>query len=157
MRQRRFFFLTAITFLILDQCSKMLVVRFMNFGETIPIIKDFFHITYILNPGASFGILKDQIILFVLLTMAILTFIFWLVWQEQKVGTVQQLLLGMITGGAVGNLIDRVRQGMVIDFIDFRGIWPYIFNIADIGIILGGSLFAVIYLRQEKAKETHDE
>lgn len=157
MKERRLFFIIAMFFLILDQCTKAWVVHFMDLGETIPVIKDFFHITYILNPGASFGILANHIFLFVLLTFVVLTFIFWLVWQEERINKVQQVLLGMITGGAMGNLVDRLRQGAVIDFIDFRGIWPYIFNVADIGVVVGGFLFAAIFLRQGEAKEIqHD-
>jgi len=157
MRERRLFFITVVLLLLLDQFSKALVVSCMDLGESIPVIKGFFHITFILNPGASFGILANQIFLFVALTLAVIAFIFWLLWQKEVVSKWQQFLLGLITGGAMGNLIDRVRQGAVIDFIDFRGIWPYIFNVADIGVVVGGLVFAAAYLRREQTKEINND
>jgi signal peptidase II len=157
MRTRLAFFFTAIIWLFLDQITKGFVSDKLALGETLPVWQDFFHITYILNTGASFGILRNQIWLFVILTVLVLLLIIWMIWQEPRLSVWQLILLGLVSGGALGNLLDRLKQGAVIDFIDFRGIWPYIFNVADIGVIVGGLLFLVLYLRKEYLREKMHE
>lgn len=157
MKARADFFALAIFWLVLDRITKGLVTSKLFLNQTIPVIQDFFHITYIHNRGASFGMLKDQRWLFVLLTLAVVAGIVWTVLKEKSISTPMRLLLGLVSGGALGNLIDRLRWGFVVDFIDFRGIWPYIFNVADIGVVVGGILFALLYLREDQKKESlHD-
>lgn len=157
MKARADFFILTVLWLVLDRFTKGLVTSTLSLNQTIPVIQDFFHITYIHNRGASFGMLKDQRWLFVLLTLVVVAGIVWTVLKEKNLSTSMRLLLGLISGGALGNLVDRLRWGFVVDFIDFRGIWPYIFNVADIGVVAGGILFALLYLREEQKKETlHD-
>jgi len=108
---------------------------------SIPVIQDVFHITFVLNPGAAFGILAHQRSFFIVMgiVIAILGGLFSPYIRRQcrifRCGT------ALLLGGALGNLIDRVRFGHVIDFFDFR-IWP-VFNIADIAIVVG--VAAIIY------------
>lgn len=157
MKARADFFILTVLWLVLDRYTKGLVTSTLSLNQTIPVIQDFFHITYIHNRGASFGMLKDQRWLFILLTLVVVAGIVWTVLKEKNLSTPMRLLLGLISGGALGNLVDRLRWGFVVDFIDFRGIWPYIFNVADIGVVAGGILFALLYIREDQKKETlHD-
>lgn len=156
MKQRLWLFMTAGAWLVLDQLTKYLVQSRMRLGQTFAVIEDFFHLTYIFNPGASFGLLKDQKELFVLVTIGALGLLYWFHGSfRQRHG--MSILAGLVAGGAIGNLIDRLRFGAVVDFIDFRGIWPYIFNVADMGIIVGGFLLVLSYYVMERKKEReHD-
>lgn len=144
------FWITTGIIFILDRFSKMLVTSKMAEGQTIPIIDKFFHITYVNNPGAAFGILADKKWFFILATLIVLAVIIYLASSEDFKGRMLSITLGMITGGAMGNLLDRVRTGLVIDFLDFRGIWPYIFNLADSAIVVGVIFLSWQILRTEK-------
>ena len=131
----------SICIVVLDQVVKFLVTHEMFPGMSIPVIQDVFHITFVLNPGAAFGILAHQRSFFIVMgiVIAILGGLFSPYIRRQcrifRCGT------ALLLGGALGNLIDRVRFGHVIDFFDFR-IWP-VFNIADIAIVVG--VAAIIY------------
>lgn len=145
-----YFWLTAIIAILLDRYSKGLVTSKMSLGETYPVIKDFFHITYIKNAGAAFGILTDMRWFFIITTLIILGIVIYLVYTTAHNKPFLRITLGLIAGGAVGNLIDRIQGGLVIDFIDFRGIWPYIFNVADMFIVVSVGLLAVQLIFDEK-------
>lgn len=131
----------SICIVVLDQVVKFLVTHEMFPGMSIPVIQDVFHITFVLNPGAAFGILAHQRSFFIVMgiVIVILGGLFSPYIRRQcrifRCGT------ALLLGGALGNLIDRVRFGHVIDFFDFR-IWP-VFNIADIAIVVG--VTAIIY------------
>ena len=131
----------SICIVVLDQVVKFLVTHEMFPGMSIPVIQDVFHITFVLNPGAAFGILAHQRSFFIVMgiVIVILSGLFSPYIRRQcrifRCGT------ALLLGGALGNLIDRVRFGHVIDFFDFR-IWP-VFNIADIAIVVG--VAAIIY------------
>lgn len=119
----------------LDQFTKALIMRSMVPGQSIPLVQDVFHLTYVLNPGAAFGILSNQR-MFLLLTGAVLilaTAYFYPLLKKSD--GFLQLGATAILSGAVANLIDRVQTGYVVDFFDFR-IWP-VFNVADIAIVVG--------------------
>lgn len=146
------FLLGALFVLIADQISKYLVLTRMELYETIPVIPGFFHLTYILNSGASFGMLQQKTLLFILLTSLVILFMIWAVFFWQGLDRPVRILLGLIAGGALGNLADRIRFGAVVDFVDFRGIWPYIFNVADVAVVCGGILLAIIYMYAEWQK-----
>lgn len=125
----------------LDQFLKVRVADSMSIGESIPIVGNFFHFTYVLNPGAAFGILPNQRVFF-LVTGALLLLATALFYPRIK-KTDRLLKFGVISlvSGSTSNLIDRFQTGYVIDFLDFR-VWP-IFNVADIAIVFG--MFIVIY------------
>ena len=138
----KIFFFSVVA---VDQFTKALVMRSMVPGESIPIIQDVFHLTYVLNPGAAFGILSNQR-MFLLITGAVLilaTAYFYPLLKKSD----GFLRLGAtaILSGAVANLIDRVQTGYVVDFFDFR-IWP-VFNVADIAIVVGMGLmiYAILF------------
>ena len=135
-------FFLVITILILDQLTKYIVIQNLSLGDSIPVIKNTFHLTYILNRGAAFGIFKNQFNFLILI--AIVAIIFILINLRSKRSKACEIALCLIMGGAISNLIDRLRVGAVIDFLDFR-IWP-VFNIADSAITIGTILLAYFML-----------
>lgn len=134
----------------LDQASKALVMaNFTSQGETIPIIQDFFHFTYRRNPGAAFGIFEgiaeSYIIFLVIISIALVIFGIMFVKADFKDKKSFWYILGLtlLISGAIGNGLDRIIQvdHSVVDFIDFRGIWSYIFNVADMCLNVGIAIF----------------
>ena len=147
----------TIFIILFDQASKFYVQHNMDIGESIPIIKGIFHITYIENPHTAFGLFKYQTMFFVI---AVLISIILAILIYKKIifkkDSFMYIPLSLVLGGAVGNLIDRARiDGRVIDFIDFR-IWP-IFNFADTAIICGILILLVHFLFCTKKKENKEE
>lgn len=144
-------FVLPLAVVILDQFSKYIVVENMALGESIPIIEEVFHLTYILNPGAAFGMFAHNRLFFIAIAVIVIGIIIWARREilaspwEVKAGC------GLFLGGAIGNLIDRARQGLVIDFFDFR-IWP-VFNTADIAICIGVGLIIWNLLKTELKRD----
>ena len=144
-------FVLPLAVVILDQFSKYIVVENMALGESIPIIEEVFHLTYILNPGAAFGMFAHNRLFFIAIAVIVIGIIIWARREilaspwEVKAGC------GLFLGGAIGNLIDRARQGLGIDFFDFR-IWP-VFNIADIAICIGVVLIIWNLLKTELKRD----
>ena len=130
--------LIAAFVVAVDQFTKYLVTSNMSEGMGIPIIDGIFHLTFILNPGAAFGILENNRWFFVVTALSVLIFLFYYRRAIMAESKLVQMGIALFAGGALGNLIDRIRTGLVIDFFDFR-IWP-IFNVADIAICLGVGL-----------------
>ena len=129
------FILLTVVVLILDQGSKYLVRTHMELWQSIDVLGRFFSITYIENPGAAFGIFANQTIFFVLLTFVILVVILLFYRKINAKNPRTGVALAVITGGAIGNLIDRMVKGTVTDMFNFH-FWP-IFNVADIALVLG--------------------
>ena len=129
----------------LDQLVKHMVAGSMMLGQTIPVINNFFHITYIHNDGAAFGIMAGKAIFLIgLPALMMATGIVVLALFRKKLDPLVLIAIALITGGGTGNLIDRSIYGYVIDFIDFK-IWNPIFNIADIAVCVGCGLI-ILYL-----------
>ena len=137
-----YFYLPIVCFLLLDQFVKYLVRTNMELGQSIPIISGIFHLTYIENPGAAFGILANRRLLFLLLTIIIVGIMFYLYFQLRQKKSLTAFSLGLVISGALGNFIDRFFFFFVTDLFDLR-IWP-IFNIADICICVGLALLCYL-------------
>lgn len=137
------FFLTALIVLALDQVSKFLIRANMSPGQSIPE-DGLFRITYVTNTGGVFGILSNQAFLILLTTVigiaAILLYSRYPIFNRILV----RIALGLLLGGALGNLIDRLSLGWVVDFIDL-GFWP-VFNLADSAIVLGVILLLYYFI-----------
>ncbi|MFC1620794.1 signal peptidase II [Candidatus Omnitrophota bacterium] len=138
------FFILVI--LVIDQISKTLVVANLTIGQSIPIINNILHVTFVKNTGAAFGLFKNSTPVFIAISIIAVTFIAWLILGSIKKANffsnkAFDIGLILILSGALGNLIDRLKGGYVIDFIDFR-IWP-VFNIADTSITLGTALLII--------------
>ncbi|MCK9603624.1 MAG: signal peptidase II [Candidatus Omnitrophica bacterium] len=126
--------------LCLDFFTKFLAKQNLSLNEPLPVIKGFFYLTLVHNRGAGFGILKDQAILLVF-TSLFAVILIYLGLKKNKIykkPDITSISLAFILGGALGNLIDRLFLGYVVDFLDFR-IWP-VFNIADSAITIGAIL-----------------
>ena len=128
----------GILVFIIDQLVKHLVVSTMHLGQSLPVIKGIFHITYVLNPGAAFGMLEHQRWFFILVALAAVLLGAAFYKKLQQASFLMRSGAGLLLGGAVGNLADRIQSGLVVDFLDFR-IWP-VFNIADIAICAGAGI-----------------
>lgn len=141
------FWAAVLSLIGLDQVTKWVIRQNLALGESIPVIPSVMSFTYIENPGAAFGILAGSRVLFIVLTLALLTL---LVWYRSQL-TKQYLLLDgaavLIIAGALGNLLDRLVKGSVTDFFDFH-FFP-IFNIADIAVTCGVGLMVVYILKHE--------
>lgn len=124
--------------LALDRLTKMQVVARMTEGESIPVIENIFHLTYVLNPGAAFGMLPHNRSFFLAIGVAAVLAIVWMRKDILSEGWRVRTGTALFLGGAVGNLWDRALTGLVIDFFDFR-VWP-VFNVADIAICTGVGL-----------------
>ena len=125
----------ALLVVIFDQLTKYYVVENFYLGESVPVIENIFYWTYILNPGAAFGMLEGSRWFFVVIAVGVLGGIWYMKDEINEGGWMMQYGAALFGGGAIGNLIDRARSGLVIDFFDFR-IWP-VFNVADIAICVG--------------------
>lgn len=124
--------------LVVDQFSKALVKYLLPVGHSLPVIPHVFYLTYIHNPGAAFGLFAYRTTFFVLATLVVIVLVLVLARYIPEHRRLLRLSMGLILGGAIGNLIDRLRYGLVVDFLDFR-FWP-VFNLADSAIVIGAFL-----------------
>lgn len=133
-----FYLVITILLVLIDQIVKILVERHMFFGDTISIIDGFLHLTYVQNRGIAFGIFQGKVdIISIATVVAIIGIIVYFFKNVKKSNLFEKAAYVFIISGAVGNMIDRLTRGYVVDMIDFRGIWSFVFNIADVYINLG--------------------
>ncbi|UHA74108.1 signal peptidase II [Paenibacillus sp. 481] len=153
------YYILAVIVLLLDQGTKWLVATRMELGEQIPVIGDFFAFYSHRNRGAAFGILQDQRWFFIVTTIIV---VIGIIWYMRKVrhqpGFALPLGLSLILGGAIGNFIDRLLTGEVVDFFRFNfGSYTFpIFNVADIAICVGVAfvmLDAILEIKREREME----
>ena len=140
---RYYYYLIAVLVLVIDYITKLIVKTQMNLYDEISVIGNFFLITSHRNRGAAFGILQDQRWFFVAVTVVVVVGIIWYTQAVRKSAKAWLLVgLGLVLGGAVGNFIDRLRFGEVVDFFKFNfGSYTFpIFNIADSAIVCGVAL-----------------
>jgi len=148
--RRRLAWLIGGVILIFDQFTKYLVIVNFTPGQSIPALPPVMYFTYVQNTGAAFGFLKGQQTLFIVLSVLI---IIWITRELLTKSMQSKIMLwgcSFVLGGAVGNLIDRLRFGYVVDFIDFR-VWP-VFNIADSAITVGIALlmaYTMVMMRRK--------
>lgn len=136
------YIILSIVILAADMVTKYFVQRKMEPYDSIPVIKNIFHITYVQNTGAAFSILKGKIFFFTAVSVIITLIIIFIMIKYPIKEKIFGIAMAMVLGGAVGNLIDRLRYGYVVDFLDFR-IWP-VFNIADCAIVVGTLILAYL-------------
>ncbi|MFH1752729.1 MAG: signal peptidase II [Candidatus Omnitrophota bacterium] len=144
---------TSLLVLFCDQCTKHIVLSRLSLGSTIPVLKDIFHITLVYNRGAAFGMLKDQPLLFIIIGSAAAVAMLFFMPRVLEKGLLTKLSFALVLGGVLGNLIDRMISGHVIDFIDLR-VWP-VFNIADSAITVGIALIVIKLLVSKKEPVSH--
>ncbi len=144
-------FVTVAIVIVVDQLSKNLVASMMETGQSITVINKFFYITYVRNPGAAFGMFPYQTAFFIAITLVVSVLILYyyrIISDDHKW---LRFGLALQLGSALGNLVDRVRSGYVIDFIDFS-IWPPVFNLADSAIVIGIGIFLITFWRDYDMK-----
>lgn len=143
-----------IVLLIGDQASKYWARTVLYQQSSIQVIPHILRFTYVENRGAAFGMLQGQKIFFVIMTFLLIG-LFFAYLKKTNTNKWMKWTASIIIAGAIGNLIDRVLLGYVVDFIDFHIIWRYVFNVADIYVVGGTLLLALqILLQNEKEKET---
>ena len=144
------FYLIALAIVLTDQATKAIVVRTMRLGQSIPIVPGYFDLTFVLNPGAAFSLLatlpeRIRSPFFILISVAAAVLIVVYRARHLRGHRLATVSLGLILGGAVGNLIDRIRYGVVVDFLDahvHQYHWP-VFNVADSAISVGVTLLLI--------------
>ncbi len=154
------FFITAAALIALDQLTKALVVSNLQLHDSVPLINGFLNLVHVRNPGAAFGFLAKAPAWFrpfflISVTIVAIGLIFYYLKQTGASDMGQVVALSFIFAGAVGNLIDRLRFGEVVDFIDVyvsTHHWPA-FNVADSAISAGAVLLLFSLLRRPKKKE----
>lgn len=157
------FYWISLTLLaiVLDQATKFLAVKFLMTVDTVPIIKNVLHLTYLENTGAAFGSLKNSRWVFLAVsTFAIIALVFYMFKFKPK-NRILSAGLAFIIGGGIGNMIDRLAKGYVVDFVDFRLINFAVFNVADSFVCIGAAL-VIIYIfffaeKDENEKSTKKE
>lgn len=140
------YFALCIGIIVLDFLVKLWARTDLSQIESIPILQGVFHLTYVENRGAAFGILQNKIWFFVLVALVAIPVIAYAFWKFQNRSKTLNLGLCFVLAGAVGNMIDRITLGFVVDFLDFRLIDFPVFNIADIFVCVGAGLIAVFVL-----------
>jgi signal peptidase II len=130
-------FIIVTSVILLDQVTKFLALKFLQLNTPVPLIKNFLNLTLVHNRGAAFGLFQNQLLLFVLVSFFAIALILYNL-KNKTNSTIFKFSLSLILGACIGNLIDRLRFGFVVDFLDLR-FWP-VFNIAD-SVITIAALF----------------
>lgn len=149
----------SIILLCIDQISKLLIVNLLTKTDSITIIKNFFYLTYINNDGAAFSILVGKRILLILIAVLVIVMLIRYIKKNNIQNKLELVSISLIIGGSLGNLIDRVVRGYVIDFLDFK-IFNYnfpIFNLADTFIVIGVFLLLLKEIRKENNLDSRNK
>jgi signal peptidase II len=139
----------GVAVVIVDQLSKWIAGRSLVRGESVEVIGDFFRLTHVQNPGGAFGLFRGSGGAFTLLSVIAVAVLLYALWRVPPRAGPARLALGTVLGGAVGNLVDRLRFESVVDFFDV-GVgelrWP-VFNVADAAVVVGVGLFLIFSFR----------
>jgi len=129
--------ISAIFALVADQVSKYFVTKNMMYPDSIMVIPRVLKWTYERNTHGAFGLFGNNGVLLIVMAVIVLFIFWWSFRQQAKQSRLVCVAFGLIVGGAIGNIVDRVHLGYVVDFIDFYRIWPNIFNVGDSCITSG--------------------
>ena len=141
--------ITTFICILLDQLLKILFLNSLDMGESINIISNFWNITLVSNTGAAFSILSSSTPFLIIVSLITIILIYFFFIKGQNLKTYQTILYGLLLGGIIGNLIDRIIYGAVIDYLDFN-IFGYnfpVFNLADTFIVIGVILIIIDIIR----------
>ncbi len=158
----RFLCIVAAVVLV-DQVSKLWIVEHFVLYESRPVLPGVFNLTLIYNSGAAFGILSDlplfwRQVFFISMISIALTILVIMQYRLGRQHLWYTLSFACISGGAIGNLVDRIRWGAVADFLDFHigeYHWPA-FNVADMGIVMGVALFLILQIQEDRASKRNN-
>ena len=161
MSRYRILAIISVVIIALDQATKLYVDANFRLHESMPVIRGFFNLTYVRNKGAAFGILADNAVRIPFFITVSIVAMLGILWYINRIRNDQKLAvfsLSLVFAGAFGNLVDRVRLGEVIDFLDVfwqRYHWPA-FNVADSAITVGVTLLLIDMWREERKKSAED-
>ncbi len=148
-------YIVTIIVVAIDQLVKTLIRTGMTYRQSIPVIKNVLHISYVKNTGMSFGMFSGMNLVFIIIVTIIVLVIIVFERMGKMKTPAERFFFGMILGGAVGNLIDRYLFGYITDFIDFR-IFP-VFNIADSCVCVGAFFLFIIYFKRQPEEVKNKE
>ncbi len=150
-----------VAFLVIacDQISKLIVVEKLIPIGSYNLIDGVLRFTYVENRGAAFGMLSDSRAVFMALSIIIIVMMGLAIWKYHGISKPVDLCMGLILGGGIGNMIDRIRLGYVVDFIDFYvfDFWKYVFNIADSAVVVGCLFFVALLFFDKKLNSLFDK
>lgn len=141
--------ISILVLILLDQISKSVFKYILEPVGSIKVIDGFFNLTYVENRGAAFGIMQGKQWFFVIIGIAVISFGLYFI-HKKNISKHMKISIAMIVSGGVGNMIDRIFRGYVVDFFDFRFIWSYVFNVADIYVVVGTLILCVLIFLDEK-------
>ena len=148
----------AVVFLVVlfDRLTKIFFSNILAEGESLPIIRNILHMTLVHNTGIAFGLFKGQDLVFIVvpvIAIVLLVYnIYYYKYNNEELSRLYIVAISLILGGAIGNLVDRIQHGYVIDFIDFQ-VWP-VFNVADSAITIGAVIIALNCISQTTTHKT---
>lgn len=144
------YFITVLIIVLLDQITKFAAVKYLKDNGPYVIMEDFFQLYYVENTGAAFGILKNGRFFFIIVSILVIIFVTLFIFKYfSTLSITMRVVLAMFLGGSIGNLIDRIRLGYVVDFLSFKLPWGYdfpVFNIADTFIVVSTILIMAMIL-----------
>lgn len=146
-------YLISLILLIVDQLVKLLIKSTFKLHEELELIPNFFSVLYLQNDGAAFSILQNKTYLLVIVAIICLGIMVYYIQKEKTFTKLSSISLGLILGGIIGNLLDRIIYKKVIDYLSFT-FFTYnfpVFNIADVGITVGALLLIVSCLKEEQS------
>ncbi|MBO5120848.1 MAG: signal peptidase II [Bacilli bacterium] len=155
MKNKKLIYTLASAFMLLDQIIKLIVINNMDVSQEIKIIPKFFSLFYLRNTGAAFSIFGNKILFLIIISIICLIVLKNYIKKLQRVTNLTIISLGILVGGIIGNLFDRVLRQAVIDYLSFN-FFDYsfpVFNLADIGITIGALLLIIDLLIEEKEKK----
>ena len=141
----------------IDQYTKYEMFRIAQgqHGYSIPVLKDFFNFTYVENHGGIFGLFPGKINLFTIASIILIAYVVFTEFKNFKNYTKwTRTGISIIAAGALGNMADRIFRGFVIDMIDFRGIWSFVFNVADMYVHIGIYIIVIDYLLRKRKRKS---
>ena len=153
------FFLVTAGVILLDQVTKILALQYLAPVGSFPLWKNVLHLTYVENTGAAFGMLKDHRWVFLVISTVALGGMIVYMFLNKTKHPLETTAVALIVGGGIGNMIDRLTRGFVVDFVDVKCIphWNYIFNVADIFVCVGCGLFILyVLLFETKSKKAEE-
>lgn len=143
--------LFSTIFIVLDQLIKILISNTIELNESIDVIKNFFSIANVHNFGAAWSMFDGSVIMLIVVGLIALVFIYFTFLHKKKLNKLEEVTYSLLIGGIIGNLIDRIVLGYVVDYLSFN-IFGYmfpVFNLADIGIVVSVFLIIIISIQEE--------
>jgi signal peptidase II len=161
----KFLLLVTLPLIVIDQLTKWLIQTHIPYGTAVPIIPGFFNLVYVSNTGAAFSIFQGNNFFFIALALvALAAVLFWLIrdqfnpHKEQRMSVITKIAFSLFAAGIIGNLLDRILKGSVVDFLDFyiqHYAWPS-FNVADSCICVAAGLLVLMSFRRQQPGSVTD-